>query len=123
MIANKNVVDVLSDDEKSKRYERSRITRAVLRKQFSLIIDDATLIAANTAVDGGTDSAGAQTTPHVKPQEKSRFGWLRERHSQFLEVLILAPVIMFIIGLFLIPTMYYALPNSPTLDVRTHHAN
>ena len=53
----------------------------------------------------------------AKQKSNTKFGGCGERCYVLCEVLILAPVLLVIIGLFLIPTVYYALP-SPSDEVR-----
>lgn len=113
----------LPSNEKNKhgeRYKRSKATRAVLKKEFSLIIEDATLVAANAAASGDGIPEQESIEPKAtkaKLLDSTRF----EKHSQLFEVLILIPLILVIIGLFLIPTVFYALPNSPATTVRTSY--
>ena len=76
-------------------------------KDSSVEIEEA---VKNRVIDGA--AATKQTSNNTS-------GLLGGKLFMLCEVMVLASIMVVIVGLFLIPTIYYALPESTTVQVRT----
>ena len=79
------------------------------------------MMKKNIYMADGTLNYGGSKSPTDK--QKGNYAKTKMRCFQFCEVLVLTPVMLAIVGLFTIPTVFYALPSETVRIIATRCRN